>query len=112
MVGKTNCSRLPAVKPAAWFPWSPLEYRFAHGEESHLRVMRDILGEIRLPIQQRNFGGRKCWKASFGGVSQLELGVPHFSTSTPRPPNIPIYDKIKGDLSLDGVEVLKWGVSQ
>ena len=25
VVGKTNCRRLPAVKPGIWFPWSPLE---------------------------------------------------------------------------------------
>ena len=67
VVGKTNCSRLPAVKPAIWLPWSPLEYRFAHGEESHLRVMRDILGEMRLPIQQRNFGGGSVGKLLLEG---------------------------------------------
>ena len=57
MVGKTNCSRLPAVKPGTWFPWSPLEYRFAHREESHLRVIRDIFSEMRLPSQQRTLEG-------------------------------------------------------
>ena len=46
----------------------------ANGEESHLRVMIDMLGEMRLPIQQRNFGGWNCWNASLGGVSRPKLG--------------------------------------
>ena len=57
VVGKTSCRILPAVKPAEWLPRLPSVNRFAHGEESHLSVMRDMLGEMRLPIQQRNLGG-------------------------------------------------------